>query len=97
MSNYTGDLIERVGRTAITTFLMTYLAGVGPLSDNAVLADLANADVLQRAAVAALMATGTLILGLLTKGVGSSDSASVITPKPEPVVSDDDNPWADIW
>lgn len=85
MNNFAADLTERVVRTFIATFLMTYLAGIGPLGDNAVLADLANADLLQRAAVAALISVGTLILGVVTKPIGSPDSASVLPPA-EPVV-----------
>lgn len=97
MSLYSQDLLERVVRTFITTFLMTFIAGVGPLGDNAVLSDLANADLLNRAAVAAVMAVGTLILGILTKNIGSSDTASVITQPPPPAEDDDGNPWADVW
>lgn len=81
MSHFASDLVERVTRTFIATFLMTYIAGIGPLGDTAVLADLANADLLQRAAVAALMAVGTLILGFATKPFGSPDTASVLPPE----------------
>jgi hypothetical protein len=43
------------------------------------------------------MAVGTLILGILTKNIGSSDTASVITQPPPPAEDDDGNPWADVW
>lgn len=97
MSDFTRDLTERVVRTFLTTFLMTYLAGLGPLADNAVLSDLANADLLNRAAVAALVAAGTLVLGFLTKNVGSSDTASVLTPSNSNPDGDTDTRWRDVW
>jgi hypothetical protein len=94
MDAYWKDVAERVARTFISTFLVTYLTAIGPVSDGTVLADLANADLAQRAAVAALAATGTFVLALLTKGIGPSDSASVIKP---PATPSEDDGYPSIW
>lgn len=87
LSLYARDVVERVVRTFVGSFVMTYLAGLGP--DVGVLAALSDADLADRAALSGVMAVGSLIVAAATKGLGPSDIASVqkrLDPTPAPVI-----------
>jgi hypothetical protein len=70
MSDYTKDLLERIIRTFLVTFLGAVLAAApsGGISLAAV----------QAAALAGIAAVGSLILGLLSKPIGDTESASIL-------------------
>ena len=65
------DLLERVVRTFIVAAATVFLTGAPVL-------DLHKMSSVRELAVAALAAGGTAVLGLITKQVGSPDTASVI-------------------
>lgn len=79
LPTYWRDVAERVARTFVATFAMTYVAGIGPISDNTMLNELANADLAEKAVVAAVAAVGSLLISLVTKNVGPKGSVSVLT------------------
>jgi uncharacterized membrane protein YgaE (UPF0421/DUF939 family) len=70
MSEYTKKLLERIARTALVAFLAPVTA--------ALLSDSLTIDVAQSAAIAALAAVGTLILGLLSKNIGPEGTPGVV-------------------
>jgi hypothetical protein len=71
MSTYQKDLLERVVRTFLAVFLGAALAAA---PDGGITLDIA-----QQAAMAGLAAVLTLILGIVSKPVGDTDSAGVLT------------------
>jgi hypothetical protein len=76
---YVKDLTERVVRTFIAAFGMTYLAEIPKaFTDVPAVESLVSASVSQKALVAGIMAVGSLITGLLGKGFGPTDTASVV-------------------
>lgn len=95
LSLYARDVIERITRTFIGAFVMTYLAGLGP--DVGVLGALSNADLADKAALSGVMAVGSLIVAIATKGLGPGDIASIqkhLDPEPAPVVVVEEQPAA---
>lgn len=71
MTPYLKDLLERIVRTFIVTFLGVALAAA---PDGGISLELA-----QQAALAGTAAVGTLVLGILSKPVGNTNSAGVLT------------------
>jgi hypothetical protein len=71
MSTFVKDWLERIVRTALVAFAVTFLAGLTTDID---------LSALRALAISAAMAAGTAILGLLTKPVGNPDSASILPP-----------------
>ena len=95
LSLYARDVVERVVRTFVGAFVMTYLAGLGP--DVGVLGALSNADLADKAALSGVMAVGSLIVAAATKGLGPSDVASVqkrLDPTSAPIVAEAAAPTA---
>lgn len=75
------DYAERVVRTAIQAFLGVLAAGWATTGF--------NVTSLRALLVAAFSAAAAAIMALLTKGIGSGDTASILTPDPvdpDPVV-----------
>lgn len=70
MSPYVKDLLERIVRTFLVVFLGAALAAApdGGISLEAV----------QAAALAGVAAVGTLILGILSKPIGNTESAGIV-------------------
>lgn len=97
LPTYWRDVAERVARTFVATFAMTYVAGIGPISDNTMLSELANADLAEKAVVAAVAAVGSLVLSLVTKNLGPKDAVSMlpdIAPPSDPPRGDDPSFWS---
>jgi len=73
------DLTDRVIRTFVASFGMIYLGEIIANQSNATqLENLVDWGVAEKAATAGFLAAGSLILGLLTKSVGSKNTASTV-------------------